>query len=159
MTEQMSSDLTLVLFFDRVLQIAHIEDLRILAQVMKSKGYVPRSSDWFSFFDWLRTSDSVIGLRINPLSPEPIFQSLKELPYLRVGEHGEIELYFTASRNFDLKRSCDQAFGYNQLWTSSDNSVALTVTLDDCSVDERALILRYSTPLSSFKNRHVSHGD
>ncbi|WP_422014362.1 hypothetical protein [Roseateles sp.] len=80
------------------------------------------SGDWLGFYDWLRTkSDEVIGVRIWVDKPNRhLSNAARCLNVASAKNNFPFVIYFSSDREFEDIKSCDQEFGSNMLFLSSE---------------------------------------
>ena len=88
--------------------------------------------DWSGFYDWLRSSEgSVLGVRYWP-DIWNLVNTLSRFQYVERSRTGSYcEIFFSSRRDFDRKRSADQAFIYDKLFRSDSGVYAIAFELSE----------------------------
>jgi len=119
-------------------------ELTLSGQVYRDVGY----RDWSGFYDWLRNRrGSVLGVRYWPDDLRFPLGKIGALEYVVVPTHGSCaEIYFSTERRFDRRKSADQAFFYDKVF-SSETGDYLIVFETSCltAID----LQRFGPPLST----------
>src|SRR5262245_710521 len=123
-----ASRLTLVMFLWPRLTLAESLSWPIAQLRANNERYLPISSDWSGFYDWLRDENGILfGVRYSPF-PEAEFlaEVVKDLPYVRVNQGPDVEIFFTDRLREPVpEKSCDQDFLYDHLFKTDSGKLAI----------------------------------
>lgn len=132
----------LLVFLDQCLGLAFADHWPLESIAANSEIYVPVSSEFSGFYDWLRDSTGeLIGIRHNGVRDNEVLRSHDfDYKYARIGRHGELELFFVGKKTVDPKRSVDQDFLYNQIFRSDSGAVCLSFAMSGLTSDDIDII-------------------
>jgi len=127
------------MFFWPRLTLAESPSWPIKQLQVGSELYVPASSDWSGFYDWLRDKNgNLLGMRFSPFpETEFLIQALSGLLYTHVEGDDTVEIFFASDLRKPVpERSSDQDFLYDQVFKTASGKHALAVCTDGLTETE-----------------------
>lgn len=94
--------------------------------------------DWTGFYDWLRDFNGrIVGVRYWPFEETTfLIDLLCNRGYIVPGEKSYLEIYFTKNRKVDRRKSDDQDFGSNKIFSSEQGTWLMSFDTQGLSVSE-----------------------
>src|SRR5713101_2789650 len=107
----------IVVFLTPQVRLALTTNWPVVSIALNSQTYNPVGPAWSGFYDWLRDSNGkLLGVRYHPCEQTAfVLEQASELNYAQLGSHGDVCLFVSNQRSFDLKKSVDQDVLYDQV--------------------------------------------